>query len=154
MTEDVRPSGTYRTLDEQWEVLTPAEQRFEQARQTIGLVLGPIVFLVIWMLPGFLALIFGEESQIYSLVGSRLDEGTVAIIAAALLFILPVNWAERRDTHSLRGGALCPDPDNQDGPLGYLIRDHRLDPDRASDPHHGAARRLRVRWANMAKTRA
>jgi sodium-dependent dicarboxylate transporter 2/3/5 len=40
MTEDVRPTGTYRTL----------------------------------------------------------DEGTVAIVAAALLFILPVNWAERRFT--------------------------------------------------------
>jgi solute carrier family 13 (sodium-dependent dicarboxylate transporter), member 2/3/5 len=51
MTEDVRPSGTYRTLDEQREVLTPAEERFEKARQTIGLVLGPIVFLVMYFLP-------------------------------------------------------------------------------------------------------
>src|SRR3712207_3516805 len=50
------------------------------------------------MLPSFLALILGNESRIYSLVGSRLDEGTVAIIAAVLLFILPVNWAERRFT--------------------------------------------------------
>ena len=29
---------------------------------------------------------------------SRLDEGTVAIIAAALLFLLPINWPERRFT--------------------------------------------------------
>jgi sodium-dependent dicarboxylate transporter 2/3/5 len=50
------------------------------------------------MLPGILALIFGDESQFYSVVYSRLDEGTVAIIAAALIFILPVNWAERRFT--------------------------------------------------------
>ena len=41
---------------------------------------------------------FGDESQIYSVLYSRLDEGTVAIVAAALLFILPVNWAERRFT--------------------------------------------------------
>src|ERR687894_867767 len=51
MTEDVRPSGTYRTLDEQREVLTPAEERFEKARQTIGLVLGPIVFLIMYLVP-------------------------------------------------------------------------------------------------------
>ncbi|HSK99450.1 MAG TPA: DASS family sodium-coupled anion symporter [Rubrobacteraceae bacterium] len=60
-----------------------------------------IVFAVavtLWMLPGVIALLFGDESTIYALVGSRLDEGTVAIIAAALLFILPVNWAERRFT--------------------------------------------------------
>jgi sodium-dependent dicarboxylate transporter 2/3/5 len=50
------------------------------------------------MLPGILALIFGDESQIYSVVYSRLDEGTVAIFAAVLLFILPVNWSERRFT--------------------------------------------------------
>jgi solute carrier family 13 (sodium-dependent dicarboxylate transporter), member 2/3/5 len=57
-----------------------------------------IVAVTLWMLPGIFALIFGEESQIYSVVYSRLDEGTVAIIAVALLFLLPVNWAERRFT--------------------------------------------------------
>ncbi len=51
MTEDVTPSGTYRTLDEQREVLTPAEQRFEKARQTIGLILGPIVFFAMYFAP-------------------------------------------------------------------------------------------------------
>jgi sodium-dependent dicarboxylate transporter 2/3/5 len=51
VTEDVRPRGTYRTLDEQREVLTPAEQQFEKARQTIGLVLGPIVFLIMYLVP-------------------------------------------------------------------------------------------------------
>jgi sodium-dependent dicarboxylate transporter 2/3/5 len=58
-----------------------------------------IVFAVaLWMLPGIVALIFGDESTIYSYMYSRLDEGAVAIVAAALLFILPVNWAERRFT--------------------------------------------------------
>jgi hypothetical protein len=32
MTEGVRPTGTYETLAEQREVLTPAEQKFEKAR--------------------------------------------------------------------------------------------------------------------------
>ena len=48
MTEGVRPTGTYKTLAEQLEVLTPEEQKFKKARQTIGLFLGPIVFLVIF----------------------------------------------------------------------------------------------------------
>jgi solute carrier family 13 (sodium-dependent dicarboxylate transporter), member 2/3/5 len=56
------------------------------------------VAVTLWMLPGVVALLFGDESTIYSVIYSRLDEGTVAIVAAALLFILPVNWAERRFT--------------------------------------------------------
>jgi solute carrier family 13 (sodium-dependent dicarboxylate transporter), member 2/3/5 len=56
------------------------------------------VAVTLWMLPGFVALVLGEESPVYALLGSRLDEGTVAIIAAVLLFLLPVNWAERRFT--------------------------------------------------------
>ena len=57
------------------------------------------VFAVsLWILPGLTALIFGDESTAYSIVYSRLDEGTVAIIGAALLFLLPTNWSERRFT--------------------------------------------------------
>lgn len=60
-----------------------------------------IVFFVavfLWMFPGFVALFLGDDSRFYGLLSNRLDEGTVAIIAAVLLFILPVNWAERRFT--------------------------------------------------------
>ena len=51
MADDVRPGGTYKTLAEQREVLSPAEERFEKARQTVGLVLGPVVFLIMLLLP-------------------------------------------------------------------------------------------------------
>src|ERR687896_2213641 len=51
MTDSVRPTGTYKTLDEQREVLTPAEERFERIRQTAGLFLGPIAFLIMYSLP-------------------------------------------------------------------------------------------------------
>ena len=57
-----------------------------------------VAAVTLWVLPGLTALIFGDESTIYSFLYSRLDEGTVAIIAAALLFLLPINWAERRFT--------------------------------------------------------
>src|ERR687889_914922 len=56
------------------------------------------VAVSLWVLPGVVALIFGDESLVYSVVYSRLDEGTVAIIGAALLFLLPINWSERRFT--------------------------------------------------------
>ncbi len=51
MSEAARPGGTYQTLDEQRERLSPAEERFERLRQTIGLFLGPIVFLALYLIP-------------------------------------------------------------------------------------------------------
>src|SRR5215208_6571194 len=51
MSEAARPGGTYQTLDEQRERLSPAEERFERARQTIGLFLGPVVFLILYFIP-------------------------------------------------------------------------------------------------------
>src|SRR5215203_1333614 len=51
MSESVRTGGTYRTLEEQREALSPAEERFERGRQKIGLFLGPVVFLVMYLVP-------------------------------------------------------------------------------------------------------
>jgi sodium-dependent dicarboxylate transporter 2/3/5 len=49
--EDVRPRGTYKTLDEQEGRLSPAEERFERLRRTIGLFAGPIAFLIVLVAP-------------------------------------------------------------------------------------------------------
>ena len=38
---------TYRTLDEQAPRLSPAEERFERGRRTIGLFLGPLLSITI-----------------------------------------------------------------------------------------------------------
>ena len=51
MSEATKPGGTYQTLDEQRERLSPAEERFERIRQTVGLFLGPIVFLALFFIP-------------------------------------------------------------------------------------------------------
>jgi solute carrier family 13 (sodium-dependent dicarboxylate transporter), member 2/3/5 len=53
LSEGVRPGGTYKTLAEQREVLTPAEERFERARQTIGLILIVLLIPVMANLAGF-----------------------------------------------------------------------------------------------------
>ena len=55
LTEGVSPTAMHKTLAEQREVLTPAEQKFEKARQTIALFLGPIVFLVIFTIVDWLS---------------------------------------------------------------------------------------------------
>ena len=56
------------------------------------------VAVTLWIAPGFVAIIAGDESQTYTDVTERLDEGVVAILAASLLFLLPVNWAKREFT--------------------------------------------------------
>jgi solute carrier family 13 (sodium-dependent dicarboxylate transporter), member 2/3/5 len=40
----------------------------------------------------------GEGSAVATLLRERLDEGAVAIVAAALLFLLPINWKQREFT--------------------------------------------------------
>ena len=49
--EDVGGRKTYRTLDEQEGRLSPAEERFERNRRTVGLFLGPIVLAVMLLIP-------------------------------------------------------------------------------------------------------
>lgn len=51
-----------------------------------------------WILPGVVGLIAGDDSELYGNVLDRADEGAVAIVAAALLFILPIDWARRKFT--------------------------------------------------------
>jgi sodium-dependent dicarboxylate transporter 2/3/5 len=60
------------------------------------LVLG--LALVAWFVPGIVGLVAGDSSKAYTDVSERLDEGVVAILAAGLLFVLPLNWAERKFT--------------------------------------------------------
>jgi solute carrier family 13 (sodium-dependent dicarboxylate transporter), member 2/3/5 len=54
--------------------------------------------VVLWITPGIVALIAGNDSEAYTTVSDRLDEGTVAVFGAALLFLLPTNFARREFT--------------------------------------------------------
>jgi sodium-dependent dicarboxylate transporter 2/3/5 len=51
-----------------------------------------------WVLPGFVALLFGADSEAYRALQRVLPESAVAILGAALLFVLPVDWEARRFT--------------------------------------------------------
>jgi len=50
----------------------------------------------LWILPGAVALIHGRDSDLYLLLSQRLQEGVVAMLAASLLFLLPVTWRPLR----------------------------------------------------------
>jgi solute carrier family 13 (sodium-dependent dicarboxylate transporter), member 2/3/5 len=54
--------------------------------------------VTLWIVPGFVGIIAGDESDAYDEVSTHLDEGIVAIAAASLLFLLPTNWPRREFT--------------------------------------------------------
>ena len=54
--------------------------------------------MTLWIVPGFVAIIFGDESKTYEEVTNRLDEGIVAVIAASCCSCCPTNWERREFT--------------------------------------------------------
>jgi len=54
--------------------------------------------LIGWFLPGIVGVVAGDDSDAYTQVGEAANEGIVAIVAAALLFVLPIDWAKRKFT--------------------------------------------------------
>jgi solute carrier family 13 (sodium-dependent dicarboxylate transporter), member 2/3/5 len=54
--------------------------------------------LIGWFLPGLVGLVAGDDSNAYTQVSEASNEGIVAILAAAALFVLPVDWARRKFT--------------------------------------------------------
>ncbi|MFC7549594.1 SLC13 family permease [Plantactinospora sp. GCM10030261] len=54
--------------------------------------------VTLWILPGLVALIAGTDSAVYETISGRLNEGVVAVLGAALLFLLPTNWGNREYT--------------------------------------------------------
>jgi solute carrier family 13 (sodium-dependent dicarboxylate transporter), member 2/3/5 len=57
-----------------------------------------IVTVSFWILPGIVALIAGGDSDAYTTISTRLDEGVVAVLGASLLFMLPTDWPKREFT--------------------------------------------------------
>ena len=54
--------------------------------------------LIGWFLPGLVGVVAGDDSDAYTQVSEAANEGTVALIAVALLFLLPVDWKQRKFT--------------------------------------------------------
>ena len=54
--------------------------------------------VTLWIAPGIVGIIAGDDSKAYEEVTTHLDEGIVAILAASLLFVLPTDWHKREFT--------------------------------------------------------
>jgi len=71
-----------------------AEQKKWLGKWTSGEKNTLIVFFVavfLWVLPGILGLLYGPKGTILTLYNERLPEGGIAILAASLLFFLPID---------------------------------------------------------------
>ena len=54
--------------------------------------------VTLWIAPGVVGIVAGDDSTAYTELTEHLDEGIVAILAASLLFLLPVSWPRREFT--------------------------------------------------------
>ncbi len=56
------------------------------------------VTVILWIMPGVLALLYGPTSAVVRSLTDRLPEAMAAVIGASLLFILPTNWQKHEFT--------------------------------------------------------
>lgn len=64
----------------------------------INAVVAFAVAVILWVLPGFLALAFGAGHPILGTYNKYLSEAVVAMVAGLLLFLLPTDWGRRQFT--------------------------------------------------------
>ena len=72
--------------------------RLSRGERNTLVAFGTMVSL--WVIPGFIGIFWGTNSHIYRLYNERIPESAAAILAAVLLFLLPVNFKEREFTIS------------------------------------------------------
>ena len=80
-----------------------ARQRAALGKWTPGqknVLISFIVAITLWLIPGILAILYGSASQITISYSKMMPEGVAAVIAASLLFLLPVDWKTRTFTIS------------------------------------------------------
>jgi sodium-dependent dicarboxylate transporter 2/3/5 len=80
-----------------------ARQRAALGRMSRGERNAAVAFgtaIILWVAPASLALVGGTDSAAATWYEAHVPEGVVALLAASLLFLLPVDWATRRFTLS------------------------------------------------------
>lgn len=70
------------------------------SRGEINALLAFSVAVVLWVVPGFLALVWGPDSVPAKAYNGRVPEAVAALLAASLLFVLPLDWGKREFTLS------------------------------------------------------
>jgi sodium-dependent dicarboxylate transporter 2/3/5 len=90
--EAVRIPGARRWVQSERASLGPMSRGEKNTVIVFSLV------VVLWLTPTFVSLAAGRESAAREFIGDRMPSSVAAILAATLLFLLPVNWKERRFT--------------------------------------------------------
>jgi sodium-dependent dicarboxylate transporter 2/3/5 len=83
-----------------------AEEMLERESKRLGpwtrgqrsTLLAFLVTVVLWVVPGVIALVAGDQSDVYQAVNRRVPEAVAALAGAALLFLLPGREGERAIT--------------------------------------------------------
>lgn len=78
-----------------------AQERASLGKWTAGQKNSLIAFgvtVILWIIPGILAVAYGTGSPISKAYNKYMPEGVAAIVGAGLLFALPVNWKQREFT--------------------------------------------------------
>ncbi len=70
------------------------------SRGEINVLIAFLITVFLWIFPGVVAIIFGSHALLCKWWEVHIPEGLAAIIGAISIFILPVNWKERRGTIS------------------------------------------------------
>jgi solute carrier family 13 (sodium-dependent dicarboxylate transporter), member 2/3/5 len=96
----VSPAGV-RELPAGAELIRRERERlgaWTRAQRSVAIAFG--VTVALWIVPGVVALLAGEQSVVYQELIRRIPEGVAALLGALLLFILPgdegpaINWKE------------------------------------------------------------
>ena len=69
---------------------------FSKAQRNVFLAFGLTV--VLWVLPGFLAIAGADQSAFGRAYAAGVPEGVAAMLGALLLFVVPIDWQARRFT--------------------------------------------------------
>jgi sodium-dependent dicarboxylate transporter 2/3/5 len=70
-------------------------------KTTVGqrnVLLAFAITIMLWILPGVLAIVGADQSRFAQAYATHMPEGVAAMLGACLLFVLPVDWRERRFT--------------------------------------------------------
>ena len=81
------------------------EQKLRLGRLTRGernVLRAFAVTVLLWLLPGVVAIGAGVDAPLYKWLNMHLPEGVCALLGATLLFVLPVNWARSEFTLTWR----------------------------------------------------
>jgi solute carrier family 13 (sodium-dependent dicarboxylate transporter), member 2/3/5 len=87
-----RIEGVHEYVEREREALGPMSRAEKNTLVAFGIT------VAFWIFPGVIALTAGTDSDLYTEVGNRLDEGIVAVLGASLLFLLPTDWKAREFT--------------------------------------------------------